>query len=367
MTNQPGTLTYTSLAGPDNFQLSQTTSHKSAYEIARLWYSDCAQQIGPARNVSLYVRMGLDGACVGSLPSVCAIGAFDGVHLGHRALIAAAIQEAKDSGSLAIAVLFNPDPAHLLAPDSAAQDLLPIDERIRVLLSLGLDAVACVSFTHSIAALSYQEFFELFLLKALCCKSIHVGRNFRMGKDGAGDIQALAPFAARFDVALTAHELECAYGETVSSTRIRNLLAAGDIDMATRLLGRTHCVGGLVKHGRGEGTSFGFPTANIHIDPQICLPKEGVYACYVGDGARLWPAAVNVGSPRSFDGTIGTPLLEATLLGFEGDLYGKNLLTSFVAWLRGPKQFATLEELESTVLSNVDWVRTHLGEGELHD
>lgn len=318
-------------------------------------------------DITLYLCNNLDSQAVGLIPSVCAIGAFDGVHLGHRTLISSAVLEAHEEGYLSIGVLFNPDPARLLSPDTAPKDLLSIEDRIRLLLARGLDAVACIAFTPALAALGYQDFFENYLFRKLFCKSIHVGTNFRMGVGGQGDCAAIRSFAKEFECKLHAHELECDLGDTVSSTRIRNLLSQGMITGSTVLLRRAHMVRGHVVHGRGEGTGFGFPTANIMVDTQTCLPKEGVYGCYVGYGEHLWPAAVNVGAPRSFGGNPNTPLLEATLIGFEGNLYGQDLVTFFVSWLRDPQEFDTLEALETTVLGNIDWVRQNLGEGELHD
>lgn len=318
-------------------------------------------------HMSIYFRSGLDTQTIGLIPSVCAVGAFDGVHLGHRSLISSAILDAHESGSLSMAVIFDPDPARLLMPQTAPQDLLCIKDRIRFLLSLGLDAVACVAFTPEVAALSYEQFFDDYLFKLLFCKSIHVGTNFRMGAGGKGDVKALRAFTASYDTSVYAHELETAVGDTVSSTRIRALLASGSLDEATVLLRRAHIARGNVVHGRGEGTSFGFPTANIVVDEHAALPQEGVYACYVGDGKKLWPAAVNVGAPRTFGGVEGTPLLEATLLGFDGNLYGVELTVFFVTWLRAPQKFSSLEELEQTVLGNINWVRQNLGEEELHD
>lgn len=318
-------------------------------------------------DLKLYMRPKFDSQAIGLIPSVCAIGAFDGVHLGHQSLIASAILDAHESGSLALAVLFDPDPARLITPDTAPHELLSIQDRVRLLLALGLDGVACVSFTSDVAALSYETFFDEYLFSQLFCKSIHVGTNFKMGKGGLGNVAALRSFVRSYDAAVHPHDLECAGGQTVSSTRIRNLLAQGSIEDAAALLHRSHMVRGSVVHGRGEGTGFGFPTANISVDAFTALPKEGVYAGYVGHGTSLWPAAINVGAPRTFGGSAGVPLLEATLLGFEGNLYDTELMVFFTSWLRAPQKFSSLKELEQTVLANIDWVRQNMGEEELHD
>lgn len=304
---------------------------------------------------------------LGGSASVCAVGVFDGVHLGHRALINAALQEAQASGALSIAVTFNPDPSSVLSPGHAQEALLTFEERVALLLSLDLDAVVAISFTSDFASLTYQEFLSDYLAQTLRCTSLHVGTNFRMGKGGLGTPDAMRACAEDYHMDVQAHELESVLGHPVSSTRIRSLLCAGKVEPAASLLGRPHVLCGVVEHGRGQGTSFGFPTANIKISGNQCMPAEGVYAAYVGDGNHMWPAAVNVGAPRTFGGTVGVPLVEATLVGFEGDLYDKQLFCCFHSWLRGPKHFPTLQKLESTVLSNIDWVRDNLGEGELSD
>lgn len=145
---------------------------------------------------------------------------------------------------------------------------------------------------------------------------------------------------------------------------MRDLLGSGSIEDAAGLLGRCHFVSGRVVHGRGEGTGFGFPTANVEVRDGLCLPAEGVYAGYVVASGTAWPAAINVGRPRSFSpGEEGQAFLEATLLGFSGDLYGAEVSVVFVRWLRAPRTFSSVSELERVVLGNVSWVREALGEG----
>ena len=147
----------------------------------------------------------------------------------------------------------------------------------------------------------------------------------------------------------------------VSSSRIRSLLAQGDVSGIVSLLGRHHYVRGTVAHGRGEGTGFGFPTANVCSDARSCMPREGVYACIVTDGVRAWPSAANVGAPPTFT-SHRDAFLEANLIGFEGDLYGRELVVIFVEWLRGSRTFSSLDELERVVLGNIDWVRQNVGD-----
>lgn len=296
---------------------------------------------------------------------VCALGAFDGVHVGHRSLVSAALAEARERRAAAVAVTFDPDPADVLSGVRAGTELLPVRDRVRLLASLGVDAVVCVPFTEGLATTDHVSFLREWLHGLLGVRTLHVGSDFRMGAAGAGTVRALREAGEGLGVSVFGHDLVEAAGAPVSATRIRGLVRTGAVDEAAELLGRDHVVRGEVVRGRGEGTAFGFPTANVALSERSCLPAEGVYAAFaIGDG-RAWPAAVNVGAPRTFGGQEGEAFLEATLLGYSGDLYGSELAVSFVTWLREPRKFPSLEVLERTVLGNVAWVRTYLSGSEI--
>ena len=296
-----------------------------------------------------------------SVPTVLAIGAFDGVHLGHRELLGACVREARARGMRSAVVTFDPDPSELLAGDRAQKRLLSIEDRVAFCKSLGIDEVRIVPFTSEFAAHSPEEFIANACESFGSISSIHVGENFRFGVRGSGDIETLRALGVRYSFDTTAHPLCVLGGAPVSSTRIRSALVEGKVDEAARLLGRHHFVRGTVAHGRGEGTSFGFPTANVCCDGRSCMPGEGVYACVVTDGQHAWPAAANVGAPPTFSAHRDA-FLEANLIGFEGDLYGTDLAVVFVEWLRASRPFSSLEELERVVLGNIDWVRRNLGD-----
>ena len=303
---------------------------------------------------------GTDEVPPASEPTVLAIGAFDGVHLGHRELLGACVHEARSRGLRSAVVTFDPDPSELLAGDRAQRRLLSIGDRVAFCRSLGIDEVLTVPFTPAFAAHTPQEFVTYACDAFGPIVSIHVGENFRFGARGSGDIETLRALGERYSFDTVAHPLHALEGVPVSSTRIRSALAEGKVDEAALLLGRHHFVRGTVAHGRGEGTSFGFPTANVCCDGRSCMPGEGVYACVVTDGQRAWPAAANVGAPPTFSAHRDA-FLEANLIGFEGDLYGADLAVVFVEWLRASRQFSSLEELERVVLGNIDWVRRNLG------
>ncbi len=299
--------------------------------------------------------------------AVCAIGAFDGVHLGHRALIARAREEALARGDEFVVVTFSPDPSTVLCPGHPQKMLLADEDRLNTLRSIeGVDRVAVLDFTPELAALPYERFVRETLGALVDLDAIVVGSDFRLGAGGAGTVEALSELGRADGFDVIGMDLLDEGGSPVTATRIRGLLAEGRVEAAAGLLGRCHLVAGTVEHGRGEGTSFGFPTANVRVADGLCLPAEGVYAGYVTHGGSAWPAAVNVGKPRSFSpGEEGESFLEATLLGFSGDLYGAVVGVSFVRWLREPRSFSSVEELERVVLENVSWVRATLGSGEV--
>ena len=296
--------------------------------------------------------------------SVCAIGAFDGAHIGHRALIERARVEARERGDELVVVTFSPDPSVVLTPERPQRLLLSDGDRLDILRSIaGVDRVVVLDFTPELAALPYERFVRETLGGLVDLDAIVVGSDFRLGTGGAGTVGALAELGRIDGFDVIGMELLDEGGAPVTATRIRALLGEGRVEAAAGLLGRCHYVTGEVERGRGEGTGFGFPTANVRVPSALCLPAEGVYAGYVTHGDTAWPAAVNVGKPRSFSpGEEGAPFLEATLLGFEGDLYGAVVGVSFVRWLREPRSFSSIEELERVVLGNVSWVRATLGE-----
>ena len=302
---------------------------------------------------------------------VVAMGVFDGLHLGHRVLLEQAKREARENGTRFVVVTFDPDPSDVVSSGTPARHLLQGDDRVGGLLGLGADAVLVLRFTTEVASLAPEAFVRDVLMREVRPIAVHVGENFRFGHRAQGTIATLEELGRAYGFSVRAHKIVEGNGGPVSATRIRALLESGDLDAANGLLQRCHYVRGMVEHGRGEGTSFGFPTANVRCPSSVCMPAEGVYGCYVTFGRRRWPAAVNVGTPPTFaeggESTRGT-FLEANLIGFNGNLYGEDVAVSFVAWLRGSKVFESIDALERTVLGNIAWVRENLGEGgqEVH-
>lgn len=293
-------------------------------------------------------------------PCVVALGAFDGVHRGHRALIEACRADARKRGCASVVVTFDPDPSEVVAGAHADLRLLSVNDRVAFCRLLGVDRVVVLRFTQDMAALAPIDFVDMLQERLGCIAAMHVGANFHFGHGGRGSAATLRGIGERGNFDVVAHELLTYEGQAVSSTRIRRFLQEGNIAAAMQLLGRPHFVRGEVAHGRGEGTGFGFPTANVCCDARSCLPAEGVYACLVSDGTSAWPSAVNVGAPPTFS-EHRDAFLEANLIGFSGNLYHKRLSVIFLEWLRASRPFSSLDELERVVLGNIAWVRDNMG------
>ena len=277
-------------------------------------------------------------------PSVVALGVFDGVHRGHASLIGLTVRRAEEAGLPSAVVTFDPDPAHVVS-DVPGTRLLEPDEKTALIAGLGADIVLVVPFDENLAAWSPERFVEQVLVAALEPVLVVVGPEFRFGAGASGDAGTLTDACAESGCRVELAEPLVVDGERVSSTRIRGLLAEGDVAGAQRLLGRPHRLTGPVHRGRGEGAAvLGMPTANVELDEHAALPASGVYAGFVNaeDGER-WPAAIAVGKPPMFPDA--RDILEAHLIGFEGDLYGHTITVEFLERLRDQQRFASVEEL----------------------
>ncbi len=305
------------------------------------------------------IRLGQDPD-VSLGPSSIAIGAFDGVHRGHRDLIAAMRQDARARGCAAVVVTFDPDP-DVVVRAHPAQKLMAVDDRLGVLARLGVDAVVVVPFSRHIACLDHVGFFDL-LSSIMDIRTIRVGSDFRLGRGGASTVEVIRAWGTGLGIDVFGHRLVCDAGETICATRIRALLAQGHVTEASELLGRHHMVRGEVAAGRGEGTGMGFPTANIKVPSYIQMPADGVYEGLLLVDDTVWPAAVNVGVPPTYAADAASAHLEANLIGYAGDLYGCDVSLAFTRFLRPSRVFDSLDELIATVEGNIDDINQNLGD-----
>ena len=290
----------------------------------------------------------LHGAPPGPRGSVACIGAFDGLHLGHRALVRQAVARARALEVGAVAVGFEPLPREFFARDAKPPRLMLPRAKIEGLRELGADAVGLLRFDAKLAAMPAEAFVRELLVERLGVREVWVGPGFRFGHGREGDLALLRRLGEGAGFEAQAIEPVLLDGERVSSTRIRAALAVGDFDLAGRLLGRRYALGGHVVRGRQLGRTLGFPTANLrHGGHRPAL--QGVYATLVhgvgdltGDD-RPWPSVSSFGTRPTVDGI--EPLLEAHLFDFDGDLYGRRIEVEFVARLRDEEKFPDLAAL----------------------
>jgi riboflavin kinase/FMN adenylyltransferase len=271
-------------------------------------------------------------------PRRVAVGEFDGVHLGHREVIA---------GSDTV-LTFEPHPLAVIRPEAAPRLLTSLETKIELIAQLGVQELVVIPFDDRFAAQTPAEFIAQVLVGAMCATHVSVGENFRFGHGAAGGTAMLAA-DPRFETRVV--ELVEVDGEIVSSSHIRALVSAGDVTHAARLLGSPFQMRGEVVHGDERGRLLGFPTANIVPDEELVCPGHGIYAAWA-DGAG---AAVNVGVRPTF-GTGRAVLVEAHLLDRDEDLYGRLLRLDFVARLRGERRFDTAEALVEQM--RIDVART---------
>lgn len=292
-------------------------------------------------------------------PSVVTIGSFDGVHRGHQTLVRRAVDAASERGVRSVAVTFEPHPSAVVRPGSEPPYLQTLAQRIASLDAAGIDQVLVLDFTPKLAALEPHEFLERVLVDRLAPVKVVVGTNFRFGHRAAGDVVVLAEGGERhgYEVeAVTLLELE---GEPISSSSIRERLAAGDVDWSTRALGRPHEIVGEVVAGEGRGATIGVPTANVAPPEGLLVPANGVYAGHARLGERSWPCVTNVGTRPTFDGRDVT--VEAHLLDVEEELYGRRLAVTFEHRLRGEQKFDGPDELVAQIRRDLDAARSLLG------
>jgi len=275
--------------------------------------------------------------------SVVCIGAFDGLHRGHRALVRHAVERARALGVEAVALSFEPLPREFFAPAAPPPRLNLPRAKFEGLRALGADRVGLLRFDARLAAMSAEAFADTVLARRLGAREVHVGPEFRFGHRRAGDLATLQRCGAVHGFVAEEIPALAIDGERVSSTRIRAALQAGEFDAATRLLGQPYAIGGRVVRGRQLGRTLGYPTANLRFGGKTPALR-GIYATRVhGVGARPWDAVSSFGTRPTVGGV--EPLLEAHLFDFDGDLYGHRIEVEFVAKLRDEEKFPDLPAL----------------------
>jgi riboflavin kinase / FMN adenylyltransferase len=285
-------------------------------------------------------------------PSVVAIGVFDGLHLGHQAVLAQLVELARQFDATPTVVTFDPSPASVLAPDRAPRQLATIDQRLEGLDTLGVRQVRVLTFSQELASESARDFIERVLVQDLHARCVLVGEDFHFGHNREGTLSLLREVGAvsGFDVVAAPTHGE---GARWSSSAVRRALESGDLAEARRVLGRPFVLHGLVEHGDNRGEALGFPTANVRVAKEQALPAEGVYAGATFLEGVWWAAAISIGTRPQFyeDGAL---LVEVHVVGFAGQLYGLTLDVVFLARLRDQTTFDSVDELIAQIGQDVE-------------
>ena len=291
-------------------------------------------------------------------PIALTIGNFDGVHLGHQAMLKRLREAAQRHGVSAAVLTFEPHPRELFTPDLAPARLTSIREKLELLCNQQIDQVHVVRFNRAFAAMTPQRFIDDLLIEQLKIRWLLVGDDFRFGAQRGGDFALLKQAADRFGFALESMQSVAVAGERVSSTGVREALANADFQRATRLLGRPYRISGRVAHGKKLGRQLGFPTANIALKRK-CAPLNGIYAVKLhGINSTPLPAVASLGvRPTVMDDAAA--VLEIHVLDFNDDIYGRHVSVEFLQKLRDEEKYPDLESLRQQIALDVEQARDY--------
>lgn len=309
------------------------------------------------------VVVGIDALQAPPEGAAITIGTFDGVHLGHRALIALTVAEARRRDLAAAVLTWDRHPAMTLRPEVAPPMLSSPERKVELLRDTGADLVAVLPFDVPLSQREPESFVEDVLVKGLGARLVLVGDGWRFGRGRRGTVALLEELGRDLGFEARGVTLEEVEGEPASSSRVRGAVTSGDLGLAERLLGRPFDLDGVVEHGDARGAGLGFPTANVAIDPSIASPPVGVYAGRARTGDSWFAAATNVGVNPTFGGG-GPPRIETYLIGFEGDLYGQSLRVEFWERLRDEKRFDSAEALIEQMGRDVEATKSLVAERE---
>lgn len=291
---------------------------------------------------------------------VVTIGVFDGVHRGHRTLLALARSRADAEGLPLVAITFDPHPLAVVGPRQAPPSLASVELRAELLREAGADAVDILHFTPEVAAMTPEEFVHRVLVERLHVREIVIGADFRFGHRAAGSFETLAAEGERHGFRAVAAPLAGDGEHRWSSTRVRQLIVEGDVAGAAEVLGRPYCLEGEVVHGDHRGRELGYPTANLSWAGEPAVPADGVYAGWLVVAGDPMPAAISVGTNPQFDGRERR--VEAYAIDRRGlDLYGQYVRLQFVDRIRGQARFADVDELVARMAVDVEQARVVLG------
>jgi riboflavin kinase/FMN adenylyltransferase len=295
--------------------------------------------------------------------SAVTIGTFDGVHVGHRTLIAKAIEDAEKQGATSVGVTWDRHPNETLRPERTPPLITSPARKIELLGEAGLEVIAVIPFDHELAQWPPERFVQEVLVTGLAARSVVVGFDWRFGHRAKGDVALLTEMGGTLGFDVDGVRLQEVGDEPVTSSRVRRVIEAGDMEDARTLLARPFDIDGTVVRGDQRGRTLGYPTANIEADPRLVRPPIGVYAGVAHVGGERKAAAINIGVNPTFGGEDGsTPhRIEPYLLDFEGDLYGRTLRLEFWKRLRDELKFDSADDLVAQMDKDVAETRALIG------
>ncbi|HSF65910.1 MAG TPA: bifunctional riboflavin kinase/FAD synthetase [Nitrospiraceae bacterium] len=305
----------------------------------------------------LKVTRELSGECRRAYP-VATIGNFDGHHRGHRALLQTVVETARKAEGTALVLTFDPHPVKILAPHIDFRFLTSPEEKLAYLEAAGIDEVVFLDFTPAFASMSPDQFAGDILHRSLHLSELFVGNHFAFGKGRAGHIEDLVRLGARYGFLVHPVTPVMCEGDVVSSSRIRRLIQAGNMERAATLLGRFYGIRGTVVHGTQQGQALGWPTANLHVPADRVVPPDGVYAARTIHGSHTYDAIAYIGTRPTFG--QGERLIEVNIFDQTDTLYGQEITVQFVAWVRGDHTFASADELSKQIACDVEQARKSL-------
>lgn len=291
---------------------------------------------------------------------VATIGNFDGLHCGHRAIVARVLERSRSIRGTSLLITFEPHPLTILAPERAPRMLATQRQKLALIESAGIDCVLNLPFTSRLAGVTAERFVDEYLHAGLSLREVYVGENFNFGRDRAGNADLLVGWCR--GLGMRAEKVaEVRYlGSPISSSRIRRALVAGEVELAREMLGRPYVIEGTVVRGAGRGAGLGFPTANISTANQL-VPQDGVYVTQVVVAERAHASVTNIGSRPTFNDAAFA--IETHLLDHSDDLYDRPIEVRFLARLRAELKFASVEELVRQVERDVERARAFFNKG----
>ncbi len=288
---------------------------------------------------------------------VVTLGNFDGIHLGHQRIFKKVADTAQKIGGEAVVITFEPHPLKILNPDQCPPLLTPFRKKMMLMEKTGIEKVLCIQFTKTFSEIAPPDFIKRILLETVGTKKIIVGYNYRFGRDKSGDVESLKENCGLLEIEVEVVEPLIVNGTVVSSSRIRELIRDGEVEQASKLLGRNYPVMGRVKEGTFRGRDLGFPTANLEMTEEL-YPKTGVYAVNVEWLHQRWNGLANIGLNPTFDGKELS--LEVHILNFDHEIYGEEIQVDFIRRIRDEIRFSSLTDLIAQIRKDIEWAKENV-------